>query len=75
MDGLRVNTDLQVLDTEGKPIPGLYAAGNASGDFFANDYPTICPGIGHGRCITFGRMAGIKAAGGDVDALIPSLDI
>lgn len=37
LDGLRIKTDLQVLDTEGKPIPGLYAAGNESGDFFSKD--------------------------------------
>ena len=34
------------------------------------DYPTICPGINHGRCcLTFGRMAGIQAAGGSVDEI------
>jgi succinate dehydrogenase/fumarate reductase flavoprotein subunit len=73
--GLHTDTSLHVLDKENKPIEGLYVAGSAAGDFFANDYPTICPGIGHGRCLTFGRMAGILAAGGDVDATIPSLKI
>jgi len=62
MDGLRINTDLQVLDTEGKPIPGLYAAGNASGDFFSNDYPITTTGVSHGRAYTFGWLAGEKAA-------------
>ena len=73
--GIRTDSSLQVLDKEGKRVEGLYVVGSAAGEFFANDYPTICPGIGHGRCITFGRMAGIKAAGGDVDKLIPSLKI
>ena len=73
--GLHTDTSLRVLGEDDKPIEHLYVAGSAQGDFFANDYPTICPGIGHGRCITFGRMAGIKAAGGDVDKLIPSLAI
>ena len=63
MDGLRVNTSLQVLDTEGKPIDGLYAAGNASGDFFANDYPITTTGVSHGRAYTFGWLAGEKVAG------------
>lgn len=72
--GLRTDTSLRVLDEDSQPIDGLYVAGSAQGEFFANDYPTICPGIGHGRCITFGRMAGILAAGGDVDQ-IPSLAI
>jgi fumarate reductase flavoprotein subunit len=63
LDGLRINTDLQVLDTDGQPIAGLYAAGNASGDFFANDYPITCIGSSHGRAITFGWLAGEKVAG------------
>lgn len=63
LDGLRINTDLQVLDTEGKPIPGLYAAGNASGDFFSNDYPITSTGVSHGRAYTFGWLAGEKVAG------------
>jgi fumarate reductase flavoprotein subunit len=53
---------MQVLDTKGKIIPGLYAAGNVTGDFFANDYPVICPGLSHGRALTFGRIAGLNAA-------------
>ena len=39
------------------------------------DYPTDVPGIGHGRCVTFGRIAGINAAGGDASTEIPDLDI
>ena len=73
--GIRTDSSLHVLDKEGRPVEGLYVVGSAAGEFFANDYPTICPGIGHGRCITFGRMAGIKAAGGDIDKLIPSMKI
>lgn len=73
--GLRTNLNCQVLDVYDKPIPNLYVAGSAAGDFFANDYPTICPGIGHGRCITFGRIAGTIAAGGSVDEMIPFRDI
>ncbi len=72
--GLRTNTSCQVLDAEDNPIPNLYVAGAAAGDFFANDYPTICPGIGHGRCITFGRLAGIIAAGQSID-IVPDLKV
>ena len=39
LDGLRINADMQVLDTNGNPIPGLYAAGNDSGGFFSGNYP------------------------------------
>ena len=57
-------------------LPGLYVCGSAAGDFFgAGDYPTYVPGIGHGRCVTFGRMAGINAAGGNADEKIPDLDL
>ncbi len=72
--GLRTNSNLNVLDENDQPIEGLYVAGSAAGDFFANDYPTICPGIGHGRCITFGRLAGIIAAGKSID-VVPSLEV
>lgn len=70
--GLRTNTKCEVLDKYDHPIKNLYVAGSTAGDFFANDYPTICPGIGHGRCITFGRIAGTIAAGKSVDDVIPS---
>ena len=62
LGGLKVNTRLQVLDTNMNVIPGLYAAGNVSGGFFANDYPSNIPGLTHGRAYTFGRLAGFNAA-------------
>jgi fumarate reductase flavoprotein subunit len=62
LSGLKVNTNMQVLDTEHRVIPGLYAAGNASGGFFANDYPIDVIGVSHGRALTFGRIAGLNAA-------------
>jgi fumarate reductase flavoprotein subunit len=62
LGGLKINPRLQVLDTESNVIPGLYAAGNVSGSFFANDYPQNVPGLTHGRAFTFGRLAGLNAA-------------
>jgi fumarate reductase flavoprotein subunit len=63
LSGLKVNTWLQVLDTERNVIPGLYAAGNTSGSFFGgNVYPTTTPGLTHSRAWTFGRLAGLNAA-------------
>ncbi|MBN1833721.1 MAG: FAD-dependent oxidoreductase [Deltaproteobacteria bacterium] len=62
LGGLKVNTKLQVLDTEMNVIPGLYAAGNASGSFFSNDYPITIFGVSHSRALTFGRLAGFNAA-------------
>lgn len=50
--------------------------GAAAGDYFGSgDYPTICPGMNHGRCLTFGRLAGILAAGGDIDKKVKSIAI
>lgn len=62
LGGLKINTSLQVLDTEGNVIPGLYAAGNVSGSFFGSQYPTTVPGLSHSRAWTFGRLAGLNAA-------------
>ncbi len=62
LGGLKINTKLQVLDTEGNAIPGLYAAGNVSGSFFGSMYPTTVPGLTHSRAWTFGRLAGLNAA-------------
>ena len=56
--GLSVNTDLQVLSTEKKPIPGLYATGNASGDLYAIDYPINMAGNSNGRCFIWGYLLG-----------------
>ncbi len=61
-DGLRIDTEMRVLDADGKPISGLFAAGNASGDFFANDYPITVAGVSHGRALTFGWLAGEHAS-------------
>ncbi len=36
--GPAINVRGQVLDTEGRPIKGLYAVGNAAGGLFYNDY-------------------------------------
>jgi fumarate reductase flavoprotein subunit len=62
LGGLKVTPKLQVLDTDTNVIPGLYAAGNVSGGFFANLYPITVPGISLGRAVTFGRLAGLYAA-------------
>ncbi len=65
MAGLKTNTQAQVLDQFGNPIPGLYAVGNVQGDRFAIDYPTLVTGLSHAMCLTFGRVAGTAAAAED----------
>lgn len=73
--GLRQDPDCHVLDEDNNAIEGLFVAGAAGGQYFSNDYPTICPGTNHGRCLTFGRIAGMNAAGVDAEAEIADLDI
>jgi succinate dehydrogenase/fumarate reductase flavoprotein subunit len=60
--GLKVNTDLAVIDAEGKAIEGLYAIGNTSGDLYAVDYPINMPGNSNGRCLTWGWLVGKTVA-------------
>ncbi len=59
--GLRVDTRARVLDTEDRPIPGLYAAGELVGGLFYQNYPG---GAGLMAGAVFGRLAGESAAAG-----------
>jgi tricarballylate dehydrogenase len=56
--GLRISPDAEVLSTEGKPIPGLYAAGEIVGGLFYFNYPS---GSGLTNGAVFGRIAGANA--------------
>lgn len=58
MDGIQIDTNMNAIDTEGKPIPGLYVVGNDSGSYFANMYPNLVTGMACGRTVTFGRHVG-----------------
>lgn len=62
LDGLRINTKMQVLNQQGQVIPGLYAAGNCSGGFFWGSYPDRVPGLTASHAQTFGMLAGKYAA-------------
>ena len=59
LGGLRINGNAQVVDLLGRPIPGLYATGEATGGFFYYNYPG---GAGLMRGAVFGRRAGTHAA-------------
>ncbi|MBQ9662381.1 MAG: FAD-dependent oxidoreductase [Oscillospiraceae bacterium] len=72
LDGLRVNTNLQVLDKQHQVIPGLYAGGNDTGGFFSGNYPELIVGLAMGRTVTFARIAGenmAKEEGVEIDAV------
>lgn len=57
--GVRINTDAAVIDTDGYPIPGLYACGELVGGLFYFNYPG---GTGLTSGAVFGRIAGKAAA-------------
>ena len=57
--GVKVNTNAQVLEPDGRAIPGLYAAGESVGGIFYDDY---WGGGSLARCVVLGRIAGKNAA-------------
>ena len=57
LDGLRVNTNLEVIDSEGNAIRGLYAVGNDQGGFYGMSYPWYYGGLHAGKNLTFARLA------------------
>ena len=62
MDGIKIDENMNVLDTNHQPIEGLYCAGDCSGSYFATSYPNLLAGAAAGRSVTFGRLAGKNAA-------------
>lgn len=61
MGGLEINVKAQVLDTNGKVIPGLYAAGETTGGIHGSNR---LGGNAIADLNTFGRLAGTSAAKG-----------
>ena len=62
LGGVRIDTDMQVLDNNGRVIPGLYAGGcDASGGLFNNAYVSL-EGMTIGWAFTSGRLIGESAA-------------
>jgi len=55
MGGLEIDVDSQCLDTKGKKIPGLYAAGEVAGGVHGNNR---LGGNSLLDCVVFGRVAG-----------------
>jgi len=56
--GVAITPEAQVLNTSDEPIPGLFAAGNATGGLFYNNYPG---GTGLTNAAVFGKTAGEAA--------------
>ena len=57
-DGLWTDDNQQVLDMKKKPIPGLYATGNASGRRWGVQYSTSIGGLSIGMAVTLGMVLG-----------------
>jgi len=56
--GLKIDTSARVMDTDGAPIPGLFAAGELVGGIFYFNYPG---GTGLMNGAVFGKIAGTTA--------------
>ena len=65
MYGLSTDSRARVVDSNGQPIPGLFAAGNDAASVMGGTYPgggtTLGPGL------TFGYVAGLTLAGQPLD--------
>ncbi len=59
MGGLAIDANARVLDTDGAPIPGLFAAGEATGGIHGVDR---LGGNSLTDAMVFGRLAGTNAA-------------
>jgi succinate dehydrogenase/fumarate reductase flavoprotein subunit len=56
---ITINTNAQVLQQDGRLMPGLYAAGNCAGPLYYDNY---WPGGMQISCLVMGRIAGHQAA-------------
>ena len=65
--GLKTNGDAQVLDAQERPVAGLYAAGTDMASVMGGYYPS--GGINLGPAMTFGYIAGLRAAGVKAEAV------
>ena len=63
--GVRINSNVQVVDRNGEPIPALYACGEIVGGFHGVSFMT---GAGLGQAATFGRVAARAIASGNSPA-------
>ena len=59
MGGLKINGETEVMSKEGRPVAGLYAAGEVTGGVHGTNR---LGGNSISETITFGRIAGANAA-------------
>lgn len=68
MGGLHINERAQVMSLDGRPIDGLYAAGEVAGGVHGGDRLGSCATL---DCIAFGRIAGRTAATAEASVVVP----
>ena len=62
LGGIKINCKMEVVNNQGEPITGLYAAGNDTGGWEADTYGlSVLPGSAYGFAVNSGRMAGENA--------------
>ena len=59
--GIKINENMQVLESEDEPIPGLYAAGSCTGQWETKSYCYELTGHLLGFALNSGRIAGENA--------------
>jgi fumarate reductase flavoprotein subunit len=59
--GIKINENMEALDTEDRPIPGLYAAGSTTGCWESESYCYRLTGHLVGFALNSGRIAGENA--------------
>ena len=68
LGGTRTNIDLQALDANDEPIPGLFNVGTMIGDFYSGVYTFAMEGMNYGAaCITLPYLLGRDLATGKFD--------
>jgi succinate dehydrogenase/fumarate reductase flavoprotein subunit len=58
--GLEINEHAEVIGLDGRPVPGLFAAGEAGGGVLGEHY--VGAGNSVANAITMGRIAGLRAS-------------
>ena len=59
--GIKVNEFMEVIDKQGNPIPGLYAAGVVAGGWQGDTYCVVLSGAASGFAVNSGRLAAATA--------------
>ncbi|MBN1191996.1 MAG: FAD-dependent oxidoreductase [Dehalococcoidales bacterium] len=62
MGGIKINSRAEVIDKNGRVIPGLYAGGFDAGGIYGDSYPIQCAsGLSSSFALNSGRIAGKNA--------------